>query len=112
MRNGHLRVKLDKLKKSLIRTEGNLFSCLGALFGVEESQIYEDFIQLTELVHHEIDYFNRSEISNGKGMKCKNLVLRALILFLPLRSKKAGRFEKLLGFTRSHCIVTPVSVSL
>ena len=26
--------------------------------------------------------------------------------YLPLRSKKAGIFEKLLGFARSHCIET------
>ena len=31
---------------------------------------------------------------------------------LALRSKKAGRFEKLLGFARSHSIVTRGSVSL
>ena len=33
-------------------------------------------------------------------------------IFLPLGSKKAGRFEKLLGFARSHSIVTIGSVSL
>ena len=35
------------------------------------------------------------------------------ILILPLRSKKAGIFEKLLGIARSHFIVTrgPVSLS-
>ena len=33
-------------------------------------------------------------------------------LFLPLRSKKAGRFDKLPGFARSQSIVTRVSVSL
>ena len=32
--------------------------------------------------------------------------------FLPIRSKKAGNFEKLLGFARSHSIVTRGSVSL
>ena len=32
--------------------------------------------------------------------------------FIPLRSKKAGRFAKLLGFARSHSIVTRGSVSL
>ena len=31
---------------------------------------------------------------------------------LPLRSKKAGRFEKLLGFARSHYTVTRGSVIL
>ena len=31
---------------------------------------------------------------------------------VPLRSKKGGRFEKLVGFARSHSIVTRGSVSL
>ena len=31
---------------------------------------------------------------------------------VPLKSKKAGRFKKLLGFARSHSIVTRGSVSL
>ena len=31
---------------------------------------------------------------------------------LPVRSKKAGRFEKLLGFARSHSIVTRGLVSV
>ena len=31
---------------------------------------------------------------------------------VPLRSKKAGRFEKLLGFARSHSIATRGSVCL
>ena len=31
---------------------------------------------------------------------------------LPISSKKAGRFEKLLGLARSHSIVTRGSVSL
>ena len=35
-----------------------------------------------------------------------------LIYHLALRSKKAGRFEKLIGFARSHSIVTHDSVSL
>ena len=35
-----------------------------------------------------------------------------LSVLLPLRCKKAGRLEKLLGFARSHPIVTPGSVSL
>ena len=34
-----------------------------------------------------------------------NLGLTILVT-LPLRSKKAGRFEKLLGLARSHSIVT------
>ena len=34
------------------------------------------------------------------------------LIFRPFRSKKAGRFEKLLGFSRSHFIVTRSSVSL
>ena len=35
-----------------------------------------------------------------------------LLFFLPLRSEKAGRFEKLLSFAMSHSIVTLGSVSL
>ena len=34
------------------------------------------------------------------------------LIKLPLRSKKAGRFKKLLGFARSHSIVTCSSVSI
>ena len=34
------------------------------------------------------------------------------LIFRPFRSKKAGRFEKLLGFARSHFIATRGSVSL
>ena len=33
-------------------------------------------------------------------------------MFLPLRSKKEGSFAKLVGFARSHSIVTRGSVSL
>ena len=35
-----------------------------------------------------------------------------LDLEVPLRSKKTGRFEKLLGFTRGRSIVTRGSVTL
>ena len=38
-----------------------------------------------------------------------NFILK---FYLPLRSKKAGRFEKLLGFGRSHFIAARGSVSL
>ena len=33
-------------------------------------------------------------------------------LYLPLRSKNTGKFEKLLGFTRSHSIMTRGLVSV
>ena len=38
--------------------------------------------------------------------------LKLQIFIVPLKSKKAGRFEILLGFARSHSIVTRGSVSL
>ena len=47
---------------------------------------------------------------------CNYRLLAEQIIFLfflvPFRSKKAGRFEKLLGFARSHSLVTRGSVSL
>ena len=45
-------------------------------------------------------------------MKFWNLNPECIFKKLPLRSKKAGRFEKLHGFARSHFIVTRGSVSL
>ena len=47
-------------------------------------------------------------------IKIRNLTLSDLIFVakkLPLRSKKAGRFEKPLSFARSHFIVTRDSLS-
>ena len=46
---------------------------------------------------------------------CKEFLIDPLTVRsfdLPFRSKKAGRFDKLLGFTRSHSIVTRGSASL
>ena len=44
--------------------------------------------------------------------KLENVWSRKISPLIPLRSKKTRRFEKLLGFSRSHTIVTRHSVSL
>ena len=53
----------------------------------------------------------RSKILSLKSDK-NNLQVSKNILILSLRSRKAGRFQKLLGFAKSHSIVTRGSVSL
>ena len=58
-----------KISIPINRTEGNFIFCLSKIFGVEESEIFEDFQQLQELVVSDIDFINRSHYSlEGKGM--------------------------------------------
>ena len=53
--------------KSLRSFEANCFLCLSTLFALEEFKIYEDFIQVSDLVEAQKIYVNRSELStNGK----------------------------------------------
>ena len=60
---------------------------------------------------HEV--FEGAEIEIFQEKSRKTVPSKTLIKKrIPLISKKAGRFEKLLGFARSHSIVTRGSVSL
>ena len=57
--------------------------------------------------------FNKSQCPREDWLFDEDVVCSKVIFVrLPLRSKKAGRFEKLLSFARSHSIVTRGSVSL
>ena len=47
-------------KSSFKRLEGDLLSCLTSLFAVQEFKIYDDFLQLSELVIIEESFNNRS----------------------------------------------------
>ena len=54
-------------KKSLRSFEANCVLCLSTLFALEEFKIYEDFIQLSDLVEAQKIFVNRTELStNGK----------------------------------------------
>ena len=56
--------------------------------------------------------FNKSQCPREDWLFDEDVVCSKVIFVKqPLRFKKAGRFEKLLGFARSHSIVTRGSVS-
>ena len=58
---------LKQKKKSFQSLEGNFLSCLSTLFFVEEFKIYEDFLQLSDLVETKRVFVDRKELStNGK----------------------------------------------
>ena len=61
-----------------------------------------------------IDFYFRRSPKKGQEQARRNpkKAMPQISDYLPLRSKKAGRFEKLLGFARSYSIVTRGSVSL
>ena len=58
------------------------------------------------------EVFKVVSLHNGTDIDYEGKSFKNISVVVPLRSKKAGRFEKLLGFARSHSIVTRYSVSL
>ena len=52
--------------KSWHSLKDNLISCLSVLFGSKESEINEDFFQLSELLEAKNIFFNRTELYGGK----------------------------------------------
>ena len=64
MKKDALRDDFNSQKSSFKRLEGDLLSCLTSLFAVQEFKIYEDFLQISELVVIEQSFKNRSITPN------------------------------------------------
>ena len=47
--------------------EANCILCLNALFALEEFEIYEDFLQLSDLVEAQNIFVNRTELLTNEG---------------------------------------------
>ena len=68
----HLLQSKNKLLKSIfsikVSFEGDFLSCLHQLFEIDESEIYDDYLQLRELVEIDKKFVNRSDlvIDGGK----------------------------------------------
>ena len=55
--------------KSLRSFEANSILCLNTLFALEEFEIYEDFLQLSDLVEAQNIFVNRTELSRNEEVK-------------------------------------------
>ena len=68
----HLLQSKNKLLKSIfsikVSFEGDFLSCLHQLFEIEESEIYDDYLQLRELVEIDKKFVDRSGlVIEGEG---------------------------------------------
>ena len=46
----------------IISFEGDLIFCLSEIFGVDENIIYEDYLDLRELIETEVEFINRTDL--------------------------------------------------
>ena len=69
---------LKKKYKSFQSVEANCLSCLSTLFALEEFKIYEDFLQLSDLVEAEKIFVNRTELSTNGKVKLFSDLLKIL----------------------------------